>query len=162
MNTILIIVSLLITVAYLTYTFKLFGVTWSISDTYYKLERRKKGTGILFTLWTWTAGLPLLIAWLNLSEPSHQPFAFLACGALMFVGAAAQFKQSLTEMVHYVSAGICVVSALIGSFLQDIGISLLSFAICIGIALKHSKWVTWIEIAALTATYITLLITHIQ
>lgn len=163
MNTILIIVSLLITVAYLTYTFKLFGVPWSISDTYYKLERRKKGTGILFTLWTWMAGLPLLIAWLNLSEPSHQPFAFLACGALMFVGAAAQFKQSLTEMVHYISAGICVASALTWVVLVGYWyIPTITFAICIGIALKHSKWVTWIEIAALTATYITLLITHIQ
>lgn len=158
MNTILIIVSLLITVAYLTYTFKLFGVPWSISETYYLLEKRKKGSGILFTFWTWTAGLPLLIAWLNIASNTHYQFLpFLACGSLMLLGTAAQFKQSLTEMVHYISAGICVVSALIGSFLQAIGISLLSFAICIGIALKYSKWVTWIEIAALTATYITLL-----
>lgn len=37
----MILFSLLITVLYLAYTIKLFGVSWSISDTYYKLERKK-------------------------------------------------------------------------------------------------------------------------
>lgn len=159
MQKMMILFSLLVTVIYITYVVFLFGVPKSISDTYYKLENRKKGTGILFTMWTWTAGLPLLVAWLNLSESSHQPFAFFACGALMFVGAAAQFKQSLTEMVHYVSAAICVASALTWVVLVGYWyIPTITFAICIGIALKYSKWITWIEIAALVSTYLTLLI----
>lgn len=159
----LILISLLITVAYLTYTFKLFGVPWSISETYYLLEKRKKGSGILFTLWTWTAGLPLLVAWLNLSEPSHQPFAFFACGSLMLLGTAAQFKQSLTEMVHYISAAICVASALTWVVLVGYWyIPFISLSISILLGLKYKKWITWIEIAALTATYITLLITQMQ
>lgn len=156
---ILILISLLITIVYLTYTIKLFGVPWSISDTYYKLERRKKGSGILFTAWTWLAGLPLLIAWLEIaSDTPYQFLAFLACGSLMMLGTAAQFKQSLTEMVHYVSAGICVVSALIWVILTGywyIPFMFLSISILLG--LKYKKWITWIELAALSATFITLL-----
>jgi hypothetical protein len=160
----MILFSLLITVLYLAYTIKLFGVPWSISDTYYKLERKKKGLGILFTAWAWMASLPLLIGWLDKTEGLvFQFLPFLACGSLMFVGAAAQFKQSLTEMVHYVSAGICVASALTWVVLVGYWyIPTITFAICIGIALKYSKWITWIEIASLTATYITLLITQMQ
>lgn len=160
MNTILIIISLLITIVYLTYTIKLFGVPWSISETYYLLEKRKKGSGILFTLWTWTAGLPLLVAWLNItSGTDYQFLPFLACGSLMMLGTATQFKQSLTEMVHYVSAGICVVSALIWVILTGywyIPFMFLSISILLGF--KYKKWITWIELAALAATYLTLLI----
>lgn len=157
MNTILIIISLLITIIYLTYTIKLFGVPWSISDTCYKLERRKKGSGILFTAWTWIGAFPLMIGWLDYNL--YQPLVFLACMALMFVGTAAQFKQKLTEMVHYVSAGVCVASALIWIILVGywyIPVIFLSISFLLG--LKYQKWITWIEIAALLSTYLTLLI----
>ena len=157
----MILFSLLVTIAYLGYTIALFGIPESISDTYYLLERRKKGTGVLFTAWTWIAAFPLMIAWLDMA--TYQLLAFFACAALMFVGAAAQFKQSLTEMVHYVSAGICVASALTWVVLVGYWyIPFISLSICILLGLKYKKWITWIEIAALTATYITLLITHIQ
>lgn len=156
---ILIFISLLVTVAYLTYTIKLFGVPWSISETYYKLEKHKKGSGILFTAWAWLASIPLLIAWLDKADGTpYQFLPFLACASLMFVGAAAQFKEKLTDMVHYISAGICVAAALIWTVLVGCWyIPAITFAICAGIALKYQKWMFWIEIAALTAIYITFL-----
>lgn len=160
MNTLLILISLLITVAYLTYTIRLFGVPWSISETYYLLELKKKGTGALFIAWTWMAAFPLLIAWLNVTEGMwYQFLPFLACGALVFVGTAAQFKQELTEMVHYISAGICVAAAVTWVILAGYWyIPAIFLSISVALGLKYQKWVTWIEIAALAATYITLLI----
>lgn len=155
------IFSLIVTVAYLGYVIKLFGVPWSISDTYYKLENKRKGLGILFTLWTWIGALTLMIAWLNYNL--YQPLVFLACMALMFVGTAAQFKQKLTEMVHYVSAGVCVASALAWLLLAGFWyVPLITFMICIPIAIADGKWIFWIEIAALIATYITLFLIEVK
>lgn len=151
------IFSLIVTVAYLGYVIKLFGVPWSISDTYYKLENKRKGLGMLFTLWTWIGAFPLMIAWLDYNL--YQPLVFLACMALMFVGTAAQFKQKLTEMVHYVSAGVCVASALTWIILVGYWyIPTLFLGISIILGLKYKKWITWIEIAALVSTYLTLII----
>lgn len=151
------IFSLIVTVAYLGYVIKLFGVPWSISDTYYKLENKRKGLGMLFTLWAWIGAFPLMIAWLDYNL--HQPLVFLACMALMFVGTAAQFKQKLTETVHYVSAGVCVASALTWIVLAGYWyIPALFLGVSIILGLKYKKWITWIEIAALSATYLTLLI----
>lgn len=154
----LIIISLLITTVYLGYTIRLFGVLWSISESYYLLEQKKKGLGILFTAWAWFAALPLLIAWLDLAEDTSQFLAFFACAALMFVGAAAQFKEQLTNAVHYGAAGVCVASALAWVLLVGYWyIPVATFAICMPVACRDKKWVFWIEIAALSATYMSLL-----
>lgn len=153
----MILFSLLVTIAYLGYTIYLFGTPKSISDTYYLLERRKKGTGDLFTFWTCIAGFPLLIAWLDME--TYQPLVFAACGALMFLGTAAQFKEDLTDYVHYISAAICVTAALVWVILVGYWyIPLATFAICMPIAVWDRNWLTWVEIAALEATFIALLI----
>lgn len=146
------------TVLYLSFVFILFRVPWSISDSWYKLENWKKGAGLLFTLWTWIGGLSLAWDWYEISEGKwYQFLVFFACGSLMMLGTAAAFKKEMTREVHYVSAVVCVVSAVLWIILAGYWyIPAVSFAICIGIALRYKKWVFWIEIAALTATYITL------
>lgn len=158
--TTLIIISLIINTLYLACTIKAFGIPWSISDTFYLLEIRKKGYGMFFTAWAWLAAFPLMIAWIDLSEGHwYQAMAFLACGSLMFVGAAAQFKQSLTNAVHYGAAGLCVASAVTWVILSGYWyIPAITFAICAVVAAKDRKWVFWFEIAAFAATYLTLLI----
>lgn len=164
MNIILTLLSLLITVAYLAYTRKLFGRPWSISDTRNLLEEKKKGLGHLFTVWTYSAGLPLMIAWLDISKgQSFQFLVFFACGSLMLLGTAAEFKKSMTREVHYISAAICVLSAITWLALTGFWlIPLISFAICLPLAYKDGKWIYWIEIAALIATYITLFLIEVK
>lgn len=159
MNTLLIIISLLITVAFLGIITYLFGVLWSISESFYRLEKRRKGSGILFTLWTFLAGFPLAYAWFNISKgQSFQFLVFFACGSLMMLGAASQFRQKMTDKVHYISAAICVASALAWLILAGFWfIPLITFMICIPIAIADGKWIFWIEIAALVATFTTLL-----
>lgn len=170
--TTLIIISVIIFLAYLVGMYIYFGIPYSISDTYYKLENRKKGTGWLFSAMCIGVGGLLLPALLELTPESYQFTAFLACAGLIFVGAAPQFKMSLTGSVHYGSAAVCVI-------FSQVWVALTCWWILIPVWLAYivytlvsmSKHVTgniwsdfvetkpmfWVEIAALTATYLTLI-----
>lgn len=154
----LVLISLLATIIHRYLVIKWFGIPWSVSDSYYLFERKRKGLGALFTGWTYLAAFPLLVAWLDISE-SYQFLPFLACGSLLFVGTAAQFKESLTDRVHYTSAGICLIAAISWIILHGYWyVPLMTFGFAIGVGARHSKWMYWIEEAAFVATYITLLL----
>lgn len=170
----LIIISLVIFLAYVVGTCLYFGVPASISDTYYKLERRHKGLGWLFTAMCWLVGGLLLPALLEITPESYQFTAFLACAGLLFVGAAPQFKLSLTGAVHYGSAAVCVVFSQIWVgltvwwVLLPVWIGFISY-ILYGM-IRHldlfrgriyfieSKPMFWAELAAIMATYIAVFI----
>lgn len=170
----LIIISLAIFLAYVAGTCLYFGVPASISDTYYKLERRHKGLGWLFTAMCWLVGGLLLPALLDLTPESYQFTAFLACAGLLFVGAAPQFKLSLTGAVHYGSAVVCVVFSqiwvgfMVWWVLLPVWIGFVAY-ILYGV-FRHSdffrgriyfvesKPMFWAEVAAIGATYVAILI----
>ncbi|WP_195375498.1 MULTISPECIES: glycosyl transferase [Parabacteroides] len=170
----LIIISLVIFLAYLTGTYKYFGIPYSISDTYYKLENRKKGAGWLFSAMCVSVGGLLLPALLELTPESYQFTAFLACAGLIFVGAAPQFKLPLTGSVHYGSAAVCVIFSQIWVGLTCWWVLLPVWISFIGYILYgmfrysdffrgriyfiESKPMFWAEIAALGATYVTIFI----
>lgn len=170
----LIIISLVIFLAYIAGTCLYFGVPASISDTYYKLERRHKGLGWLFTAMCWLVGGLLLPALLDITPESYQFTAFLACAGLLFVGAAPQFKLSLTGVVHYGSAAICVVFSQIWVgltvwwVLLPIWITFAGFIVYGAfrysnffrdeIYFKETRPMYWCEIAAVVAVYVTILI----
>lgn len=168
--TTLIIISLVIFLAYLAGMYKYFGIPYSISDTYYKLEARKKGTGWLFTAMCWGVGGLLLPALLDITPESYQFTAFLACAGLIFVGAAPQFKLSLTRSVHYGAAAVCVIFSQIWVgftcwwVLLPVWISFIGY-ILYGmfrysdlfrgrIYFIESKPMFWCEVAAIGATYL--------
>lgn len=171
----LVIISLLIFLAYLAGTYKYFGIPYSISDTYYKLEKRKKGLGGLFSAMCVSVGGLLLPALLEITPESHQFAAFLACAGLLFVGAAPQFKLSLTGAIHYGSAAVCVVFSQIWIactsawwVLLPVWIGFVSY-ILYGM-IRHSdffrgriyfvesKPMFWAEVAAIGATYVAILV----
>lgn len=157
--TTLIIISLVIFLAYVVGTCLYFGIPASISDTYYKLEKRKKGLGWLFTAMCWLVGGLLLPALLEITPEGYQFTAFLACAGLLFVGAAPQFKVSSTGAVHYGSAAVCVVFSQIWVILSGLWwVSLICFVACLYPAYKDKKWMFWIEIVAIVAVYVTILI----
>lgn len=166
-----VIISLTIFFAYLIATYVWFGVPYSISDTFYKLENRKKGTGWLFTAMCWGVALPLLPALLDMTPDRYQITSFLACAGLLFVGAAPQFKLPLTNTVHYGSAAVCVVFSQVWVGLTCWWILLpvwIGFIVYIlyGILrysdffrgyvyFKESKPMFWCEISSLATTYLT-------
>lgn len=166
----LVIISLLIFLAYMAGTYKYFGIPYSISDTYYKLEKRKKSLGWLFTVMCWGVGGLLLPALLDMTPESYQFTAFLACAGLLFVGAAPQFKLPLTNAVHYGAAAVCVIFSQIwvGLTCSWILISVwLAFIIYTVVGMSkqvtgslwndfvETKPMFWCEIAALVTTYLT-------
>lgn len=169
----LVIISLIIFLAYLLMTYTWFDIPYSISDTYYKLESRKKGAGWLFTAMCWGVGGLLLPALLQLTPENYQFTAFLACAGLVFVGAAPQFKLSLTGSVHYGSAVICVLFSQIWVGLTCWWVLIpmwLAFIVYTVVAMSKnvtgSMWsdfvstkpMFWVEIVALLATYIAIVI----
>lgn len=173
--TTLIIISLVIFLTYLIVTYVWFGIPYSISDTYYKLERRRKGLGWLFTAMCWSVGGLLLPALLEITPVSYQFTAFLACAGLLFVGAAPQFKLSLTGAVHYGSAAVCVIFSQIWiactpawwillpvwiGFILYILYGVLRYSDFFrgNIYFIESKPMFWAEVAALGATYVTIFI----
>ena len=155
--TTLIIISFVIFLAYLIATYAWFGIPYSISDTYYKLEARKPGAGWLFSAMCVSVGGLLMPALLDMTADHYQFSVFLACAGLIFVGAAPQFKLSLTNVVHYGSAAVCCVFSQVWVILSGCWwVSLLSFTICLLLANRDRKWMFWIEIAAIGATYLTI------
>lgn len=155
----LVVVSLVVFLVYLAGVYVYFGVPASISDTYYKLEKRKKGAGWLFTGMCWAVTGMLLPAWLDMTPDVYQFSAFLACAGLLFVGAAPQFKLSLTGWVYYGSAAVCCASAVLWCILSGYWfITLIVFLVYGWITLRYGKPMFWIELAALTSTYICIFI----
>lgn len=165
----LVIIALVVFLAYLVGVVCLFGIPASISDTYYLLEKKRKGLGWLFTVMCWIVGGLLLPALLNITSESFQFTAFLSCAGLIFVGAAPQFKLQLTGIVHYSSAGVCVMFSQLWTALSRWWVLLLvwlSYIACTAIAVKRQKegvfWykfrktkpMFWIEIASFAATFL--------
>lgn len=153
----LVVVSLIVFLVYLAGVYVYFGVPASISDTYYKLEKRKKGAGWLFTAMCWAVAGTLLPAWLDMTSDVYQFSAFLACAGLLFVGAAPQFKLSLTGPVHFAGAGVCCVFAGLWVILSGAWWMLpATYGVCLALAALDHKWMFWIEIAAFSSTYLTI------
>ena len=169
---VLVIIALCVFLAYLVGIICAFGIPASISDTYYLLEKKRKGLGWLFTAMCWSVSGLLLPALLDMTPDSYQFTAFLSCAGLLFVGAAPQFKLQLTGAVHYSSAGVCVVFSQLWTALTRWWVLLpvwLSYFAYTVIAVKRQKegvlWykfrktkpMFWVEIASFMAMFLAIL-----
>lgn len=92
--TVLYIIMLLIFTGYVSAIWAKYGIQESISHSYYVLPRNLK---FLFTLWCWAYALPAIII-------ASTPLMFFAGAGICFVGAAAAYKEKMTEAVHIVGA----------------------------------------------------------
>jgi hypothetical protein len=135
------------------------GAPQSLSQTYYILNRKKKGLGVLFTLLLWTIGFGLLPVLLEVSKDKWYGFvAFLTCAALCFVGTAPKYKSSEKE-IHYVSAAISAFFCLFWVILEG-GILFMVFYVLIALILLilYRKSETfWLEMVCFFSLFSTLL-----
>lgn len=156
---ILVLISLAFLTLYLVYAISVIkSVPWSISDTYYQLEKRGKKKW-LFQLAMIVPAMLLLPAWLECSDENIQFLAFLACGGLMFVGAAPCFKLELDGKVHYAATAICGTSAVLWTCFSGMWhIPLIAMLIAAGLGLRYRKWMFCIECAAFVSTYIAVIL----
>lgn len=103
---ILILLSIAVILTYVGVMVKRNGIPYSISDTYYSLEHK------LWFGFTMTAtALLLMPALLSATPESYQFTAFLMCGALLFVGAAPNFKAGMDRPVHIAATVIAALNS---------------------------------------------------
>ena len=139
---------ILVFVSYLGMVVKHFGILPSISDSYYHL---KKSNNYLFTLFCWGFAIPAMLLGTQLS---HSPLMFLAGAGIVFVGAAAQFKEKMTKTVHELGALFGVLFAQL-SIAIDFNMYYLNAIFAIAALIiyltKSKERIWWIEILAFSS-----------
>lgn len=149
--TLLVLFSLAVFATYLIIMSKLHGIQPSISDNYYVSKHPWT-----FTLAMWTVAFMMLPPMLSATTETFQFAAFLSCAGIAFVGAAAAYKQSMTNTVHTIGAVIAALFAVIWAYticppLPTIAILTAAYIL---IAVRRHK-VYWAEITAFAMTYLT-------
>ena len=145
------IISAILFAIYLFCMARLHGVQPSVSDNYYVSKHPWT-----FTLAMGTVAFMMLPPMLSATTETFQFTAFLSCAGIAFVGAAAAYKQSMTNTVHTIGAVIAALFAVIWAYticppLPTIAILTAAYIL---IAVRRNK-VYWIEITAFAMTYLT-------
>lgn len=149
----MLIVSFLSLAAYLIYAVRVCGVPASVSDTYYILLRKRRPAWLFQLAMILTGGL-LLPAWLEVSPENLQFLAFLACGALIFVGATPLFKEAEQRVIHIAATVISGLSTLaweVASGYWIVPAIMLAAAVPYGI--YKQRILFFVELAAFASAY---------
>jgi len=157
----LFLISLITFIAYNSFVILTFGVPASVSDSSYLLKERNLSS--LFTFFCWLTALPLLIYWIEVLQTDWDMLPFAACGALMFVGAAPEFKdKSMERKVHVTAAIICLLASYIWSSLyRNIILTVLCIvpsAVLYFEFIRVKNKIFWIEIIAFINIYVQLML----
>lgn len=167
MTTLIILSALCIAAYTAAVCIKFGGVPASISATFYKLEHK-----VWFgaTMWL-TAGL-LIPAILEATPECYQFTAFLACLGMLLIGTAPNFRDGIDRPVHITGAVLCILFSQVW-----VGLTCPWMLLIWAVYLAYTAWgmkkhwngnfisaflltkpMFWVEITALLATYVTLLI----
>lgn len=146
---------ILVTLAYLCYSAWVSrGIPGSLSETYYTLGDK----GSLFQLTMVTVSITLLPIWLELSDSNLQWMAFLSCGGLMFVGCAPCFKLPLDGAVHYSSAVVCCLCAVLWQVFSGLWDITILFAFLGGmLTLQFGNYMWWLECSVIASLFVNLI-----
>jgi hypothetical protein len=136
-------------VSYVSFIICKYGILSSISESYYRLPKNLK---FLFTLFCWGFALPATIIGLNLTDNF---LMFFAGAGIMFVGAAAAFKEQFTKKVHFTGAAIGITAAQLSTafdfhmYYVNVIFFTIALTILLGKCLGRIKnYVWWIELVA--------------
>ena len=148
---ILAIISAILFATYLFLMARLHGAQPSVSDNYYVSKHPWT-----FTLAMWAIAFTMLPPMLSATTETFQFTAFLSCVGIAFVGAAAAYRQSMTNTVHIAGAITAALFAIIWAYticppLPTIAILTAAYIL---IAVRRHK-VYWAEITAFAMTYLT-------
>lgn len=127
------------------------GVPKSVSDSYYMMDGLWSS---LFTWFCWIVSASLLPYWIGYSESDANILPFIACGGLLFVGTATQFRTH-EKPVHFGSAIVCFVSSYIWIGLY--GELLIPSLIVLAALFFAKNRLFWWEITAFVTIYISLI-----
>lgn len=143
MNIVVLILALLV-LLYMGYSMRS-SVPESLSATYYALGKRKW----LFPLFMAVVSALLYPVWFSASQAEHQCLVFLSCASLLFVASSPCFREDLQGKVHYTSAVICCVCAVLWQILEGLWDVTLWFAWIGGMLslVWRNRWCWWLECA---------------
>ena len=149
--TLLVLFSLAVFATYLIIMAKLHGVQPSISDNYYVSRHRWT-----FVMVMWWIGLGMLPAMLEVTPEMWQFSAFFCCGGVIFVGAAAAFREEVTRQVQFAGA----ITSAAGAFLWTACVlppmAGVGFLTCCGLLLWLSRHVVyWLEVTCFAMVFMT-------
>ena len=156
--TLLVLFSLAVFATYLIIMAKLHGVQPSISDNYYVSKHPWT-----FTIAMWLVAFTMLPPMLSATTETFQFTAFISCAGIAFVGAAAAYRQSLTNTVHIAGAVTAALFAIVWAYticppLPTIAILTTAYIL---LAVRRHK-IYWAEITAFAMTYLTYFISLIK
>lgn len=164
------IISLVGFALYLIVMAKLHGIQPSISDNYY--VSRHPWT---FTLVMWLVAFTMLPPMLSATTETWQFTAFLACAGIAFVGAAAAYKQQLTNTVHIAGAATAGLMAIVWAYTICPPLPTLALIVAAYLLLSKPRCqqppclrrqsqvstIYWLEVIAFATTYLTYFIHHL-
>ena len=145
------IVAMAMFFAYLLLMAKLHGIQPSISDNYYVSRHRWT-----FVMVMWWIGLGMLPAMLEVTPEMWQFSAFFCCGGVIFVGAAAAFREEVTRQVHFAGAIISAAGAFLWTACVLPPMAGVGFLTCCGLLLWLSRHVVyWLEVTCFAMVFVT-------
>lgn len=148
----LLYISISVFALYLTGIIVYKGIPDSISDSYYVIGEDRLLSS-LFTWFCWLVSITLLPYWI---ESGGGVLAFLACGALGFVGTAPLFKSHQRD-IHFGSAIVCFASAYLWLLLNDMTVFFISLVV-LGLFTFAKKRMFWWEVIAFVSIYTSLIL----
>lgn len=152
------IISLIVLTIYIMYAVRMCGVPWSLSDTYYQLNKRGRPAW-LFQMAMIIPAMLLMPVWIDRSTDDLQFLAFLSCGGLMFVGSAPLFKEEFQGRVHYTGTVIAGLATILWVCLSGMWyLPAVAFPVAGIIMLRYRKWLFLAEMAAFVYAYAGILI----
>lgn len=149
--TLLVLFSLAVFATYLILMAKLHGIQPSISDNYY--VSRHRWTFVMVMCWV---GFGMLPAMLEVTPEIWQFSAFFCCCGVIFVGAAAAFREEVTREVHFAGAITSAAGAFIWTAFILPPMAAVGFLTCCGLSLWLSRHVVyWLEVTCFAMVFVT-------
>ena len=145
------IVAMVMFVIYLWLMAKLHGIQPSISDNYYVSRHRWT-----FGMAMWWVGLGMLPAMLEVTPEVWQFSAFFCCGGIVFVAAAAAFREEITCQVHNASALTSAAGAFLWTAFVVPPMAGVGFLTCCVLMLQlHKHIIYWLEVTCFAMVFVT-------
>ncbi len=149
-------VSCLIMTLYLTVYVANVGVPASISETYYKSEKKW-----LFPVVIAATGLLALVPLMNHTPEAYQFVAFFIVAATLFVASAPAFREEFVGKIHATAASVLGVCALTWLILIS-GVPWIAIAGLILAVIDRRHFLFWIEAGLLYDLFANLLFIAIE
>ena len=142
--------SFIILALYLILMAATYGVQSSVSDNYYASKNRWAFLGVM-----WLTAFCMLPALFSVTPDNWKFSAFLTCGGLVFVGAAAAFKEDLTKNAHYFGAILSAACALIWLAVQLPTLVFLFLVFLLAVVILTEYRLYWLEVLLFLYVYAT-------